>query len=322
MINTSSGKTVLVTGGAGFIGSHLVDRLVDLGYKVRILENLSTGNVANIKSHLDSSQVNFVRGDIRDKSLVQACLQGVDVVVHLAAIVSVPFSVANPKLTFDVNVNGTNSLLDMCEALGVGKFVFASSCAVYGDPKYLPVNEDSQTVPLSPYAKSKLVGEHHCLERKGLKSVVLRFFNVYGCRQGLSEYSGVITRFLDCIRHRAPLVVFDDGLQTRDFVNVADIVDAILASFENVAAEGNVINVGSGKATSINELATTLLKMSGADLEILYKPPRAGDVRHSYADISKAEKILDFEPKVPLQEGLQVLLKEMSLFAVSRWCYA
>lgn len=267
MINTPSGKTVLVTGGAGFIGSHLVDRLVDLGYNVRILDNLSTGSVDNIKLHLNSSQVDFVRGDIRDKSLVQGCLRDIDVVVHLAAIVSVPFSVSNPDLTFDVNVKGTDVLLDLCEKLSVDKFVFASSCAVYGDPKYLPVNEDSQTVPLSPYAKSKLVGEHHCLERKGLKSVVLRFFNVYGCRQGLSEYSGVITRFLDCIRHRAPLVVFDDGLQTRDFVNVADVVDAILASFENVAAEGNVINVGSGKATSINELATTLLKMSGADLD-------------------------------------------------------
>lgn len=309
----SSGKTVLVTGGAGFIGSHLVDRLVGLGYNVRVLDNLSTGSVANIKSHLNSSQVDFVGGDIRDKSFVRECLQDVDMVVHLAAIVSVPFSVANPELTFDVNVDGTNGLLDLCEELGVGKFVFASSCAVYGDPAYLPVSENARIAPLSPYAESKLAGEHSCLERRGLRSVVLRLFNVYGTRQGLSEYSGVITRFLDCIKHREPLVVFDDGLQTRDFVNVADVVGAVLASIESVAAEGKVINIGSGKATTVNDLADTLLQLSGVDLQVLHMSPRAGDIRHSYADVSKAKKILGYEPKVSLPEGLQVLLKELSV---------
>ena len=267
----------------------------------------------NIRSHLSSGRVDFVKGDIRDVSLVTKSVDGVDVVVHLAALTSVPFSVANPDLTFDVNVVGTLNLIRACAQEGVGRFVFVSSCAVYGDPESLPVREEHKPNPISPYAESKLLAERYCLgfqDRQLLRSVVLRFFNVYGPRQGMNDYSGVITRFVDRVRQKEPLVVYGDGSQTRDFVCVYDVVEAVLASMKSSCAEGEVFNIGSGKPTSINELAKTVLELAGVDLMIRYEKARAGDIKDSYADISKAKKLLGYEPKVSLRDGLQMLLKE------------
>ncbi len=304
---------VLVTGGAGFIGSHVVDDLVNEGYDVRVIDNLSSGKLSNIQSHLDSGEVDFIKGDIRDDASVRKSLDDVSVVVHLAAVVSVPFSLKNPDLTFDVNLLGTLNLLRASVRARVEKFVFVSSCAVCGQPESLPISETAKTKPISPYAESKLLAERYSLgfnDRQLLESVVLRFFNVYGPRQGLNEYSGVITRFVDSTKLRAPIVIYGDGLQTRDFVNVKDVSKAVSAAIKINEANGEVFNVGSGKATSINELAKTILDLTRADLEIRFEPSRAGDIRDSYANISKAKDLLDYEPKISLRQGLKALIEE------------
>ena len=310
---TETVDKVLVTGGAGFIGSHLVDRLVDCGYHVRVVDNLSTGKRENISGHLKSGAVEFVEGDIRDASVIEGCVEHVDVAVHLAAIISVPFSVENPSVTFDVNVKGTLNLLRACAEAKVDKFVFASSCAVYGEPEFLPLNEEHPSNPISPYAESKLAAEKFCLgfhAKQLLQSVVLRFFNVYGPRQGVNDYSGVITRFIDQGRKGLPLIVYGDGGQTRDFVNVHDVVEAVSSAMTSEYAEGKLFNIGFGQATSVNELAETILETAKLDSQVLHEEPRLGEIRHSYADISKAEKLLEYKPKVSLKDGLAELLAE------------
>jgi UDP-glucose 4-epimerase len=304
-------KKVLVTGGAGFIGSHLVDRLVREGHPVRIIDNLSSGKLENIQQHIDTNKVEFIKGDIRDTALVKKSVDGVGFVVHLAAIISVPFSVENPDLTFDVNIQGTHNLLVAATEKNVEKFVFISSCAVYGDPESKPVTEKTKTSPISPYAESKLIAERYCLsynQSNQLKTVVLRFFNVYGPRQSMNAYSGVITIFINKVKQKQPLIIYGDGSQTRDFVNVRDIVDAILVAMKNQKAEGEIFNIGSGKSTSINELAKTVLELGNVDLEIKYEKHRAGDIEHSLADITKAKKLLGYEPKVSLRAGLRELI--------------
>jgi len=191
--------------------------------------------------------------------------------------------------------------------------VFVSSCAVYGDPEYLPLNEKAPVKPISPYAASKLAGERLCLdyvENRGFNSAVVRFFNVYGLRQGLSEYSGVITKFFDRARKGLPLLIYGDGLQTRDFVNVHDVVTALLSCMENSKAEGEVFNIGTGKPVTINELARTVLELFGLDLEVRHERARKGEILQSYADIAKARKLLGYKPTVSLADGLRGLLGE------------
>lgn len=312
----SDTKTVLVTGGAGFIGSHVVDRLVNKGYSVKILDDLSTGSLENISTHLSSGCVQFVRGDIRDYPVVRESLSGVDVVIHLAALTSVPFSIEHPQLTFDVNVGGTLNLLRASADEKIDRFIFASSCSVCGNPTSLPLDESSPPNPISPYAESKLIGGRYCLGlnyRNILQAVVLRFFNVYGPRQGMNDYSGVITRFIDNIRRKQPLLIYGDGNQTRDFVNVSDVADAVLSSIECETGAGEVINIGSGKPTPINDLATALLELANSKLSIQYGASRPGDIYESYADISKAKKLLGYEPKVSLKDGLRSLLKSYTV---------
>jgi UDP-glucose 4-epimerase len=307
---------VVVTGGAGFIGSHLVDRLVDNGYAVKVVDNLSTGNLANIRNHVETGKIDFIKGDICDASLVKQTIEDVDTVFHLAAQTSVPFSMKNPQLTFETNVAGTLNLLAACARQKVHKFVLASSCAVYGEPRYLPVDEKHPNSPISPYAESQLAAERYCLgfhERQLCCSVVMRLFNVYGPRQGLNDYSGVITKFIERSKQKLPLVVYGNGSQTRDFVNVQDVVDVFLASMEKSEAEGEVFNVGSGKPTSINELAKTILELSGVNTTVSYDAPRLGDITNSYADISKAQKILGYHPKFSLTKGLEAMLAENAL---------
>jgi UDP-glucose 4-epimerase len=309
-------ENVLVTGGAGFIGSHVVDSLVDCGYGVRVVDDLSTGKLSNIEGHLNSGRVDFVKGDVKDVEFVRKCVRDVGAVVHLAAITSVPFSVENPNLTFDTNVAGTLNLLISCAEEKVRKFVLISSCAVYGEPMYLPVDEKHSTSPISPYAESKLVAEDFCVgfhEKQLLKSVVLRLFNVYGPRQGVNDYSGVITRFVERTKQGLPLVVYGDGSQIRDFVHVSDVVEAVLCSMESKDAEGEVFNIGVGKPTSILELAETVSELTGVNSEIFFDKPRPGDIMHSYADISKAEKLLGYRPTLSLRQGLHTLLAENEL---------
>lgn len=302
---------VLVTGGAGFIGSHVVDRLIKIGHRVRIIDNLSSGRLENIQDHLTSGRVDFEIGDIGDSNLVAKNLKGVEAVVHLAAIISVPLSIENPSLTFDTNFSGTLNMLRLSANEGIRRFVFASSCAVYGDPASLPLREVEVTKPISPYAESKLKAEQACLDLSGkqsLQPVVLRFFNVYGPRQAKNEYSGVITRFIERTKQKLPLIIYGNGTQTRDFVNVIDIVEAILSSMTKPQVEGEVFNVGTGKPTSVNELAKTVLELAGGKPQILYKEKRSGEIANSFADITKAKRLLDFEPTVSLKDGLRNLI--------------
>ena len=312
---------VLVTGGAGFIGSHLVQTLADCGYSVKILDNLTTGKISNIAPMISSGTVNFIEGDIRDVELVKKSVEGADAVIHLAAQTSVPLSIQNPDFNNDVNIKGTLNLLNSSAETNVGKFIFISSCAVYGDPTCLPVDEKVSADPISPYAQSKLVSEQECLrlnEKHFLKSVVFRFFNVYGPRQGLNDYSGVITKFMDKIKQKAPLIIYGDGSQTRDFVYVKDIVNAIVLGLENEKAEGEIFNVGSGKPTTIQELAQTMLSLAGVNLEIQNVPPRLGDIKQSYGNINKANKQLGYKPLFTLKEGLQELLSQNCLLPFNR----
>jgi UDP-glucose 4-epimerase len=302
---------VLVTGGAGFIGSHVVDRLVTEGHSVWVLDNLSSGNLDNIRGHISSGSVQFIEGDIRDVAVVKNSLKGIDAVVHLAAFISVPLSIKNPNLTFDINLLGTLNLLRLSINQGVDRFVFISSCSVCGDPKELPVTEQTPTNPISPYAESKLLGERYCLgfsERGLLQSVILRFFNVYGPRQKMDDYSGVIMRFMDRGRQNLPLTIYGDGLQTRDFVNVKDIASAVYAGIGSKSV-GEIFNVASGQPTTIAALARTVIELTGKSLKLCYEKPRVGDIKDSYADISKAKLLLGYEPKVSLKDGLYDLIK-------------
>jgi UDP-glucose 4-epimerase len=305
-------KRVLVTGGAGFIGSHVLDKLVEEAYTVRVLDNLSSGKLGNIGSHIDSGVVEFIKGDIRDLKVVKKSLEGVNIVIHMAALVSVPLSIENPNLTFDINLTGTLNLLRSSVEKRVEKFVFISSCAVCGDPESLPVTEETKPNPISPYAESKLIGERYCLgfsERSLLKTVVLRFFNVYGPRQGMNDYSGVITKFADRCTQGLPLTIYGDGSQTRDFVNVKDVAEAVFAAVKSDVS-GEVFNVGSGKPISIEELARTIIELTGGKSVISYEKPRLGDIKDSYGNISKAAKLLNYKPHVSLKSGLRALLEE------------
>ncbi|MEM3403435.1 MAG: SDR family NAD(P)-dependent oxidoreductase [Nitrososphaeria archaeon] len=295
---------VLVTGGAGFIGGHLVERLLGLGYDVIVVDNLSAGEKLNLSKVLQS--VNFVQGDVRDKGVLKRVTKDVDYVAHLAALVSVSESMKFPNLYFDVNVNGTLALLNESSKAGVGKFVFVSSCAVYGNPISLPVSEGHPLNPISPYAESKLAAERHCRmysQRKALKTTILRLFNVYGPRQGRNQYAGVITQFIRRVGQNQPPIIYGSGDQTRDFIYVGDVVEYIVRALVSEAEE--TYNIGSGKQTSINELAGLVTKIMGRPVVPLHLPPREGDIVHSCADISKAKKILSYAPQTTLEEGLR-----------------
>lgn len=299
-----------MTGGAGFIGSHIVDRLVDEKCRVAVVDNLSTGDLANIDKHVNCGSVDFVRADIRDKDAINKCTSEVDAVIHLAAIVSVQFSLKDPSLTNEVNVEGTRRLLESCVDSGIKRFIFISSSSVYGTPQYLPIDENHPTNPISPYASSKLEGERLCQDfssESDLEPVILRLFNVYGPRQLPNEYSGVITNFMECAEKGQPLVIYGDGLQTRDFIHVKDVASAVLSQINNKCA-GEIFNIGCGKEVSINNLAKTVISLSCKDCGIKHEPARKGDILHSVADTSKARKAFAYAPKMSLEKGLQDLL--------------
>ena len=302
---------VLVTGGAGFIGSHVVDKLVSKGCDVVILDDLSSGRFGNIEAQVAGKQVRFVQGGILDEPRVADAIDGVDAVVHLAAIVSVPVSIMFPKETGQTNVSGTARLLDRCVAKGVSKFVYASSCAVYGEARYTPIDEAHPTDPLSPYAESKLAAEQLVLKDHGrdLQSIALRLFNVYGARQASREYAGVITAFKERLSAGRPLEIYGDGLQTRDFVYVSDVSAAFWRAL--VSQDQGLFNICTGKAATIKELAEVMVELAGQpDAKPLFKPRRAGDILHSHGTYAKAKKALGYEPTVSLRNGLSKLMED------------
>jgi len=300
---------VLVTGGAGFIGSHLVRRLVEVGCEVRVLDDLSSGSMANLSGL--GGVVEFIHGDVRSREVVHGAVKGVDAVVHLAGKTSVEESISRPLEYNEVNVTGALNVLDACVKEGVGRFIFSSSASVYGEPFKLPIREDYPTKPLSPYAASKLSAEYYINVYHrvyGLNTVVLRVFNVYGCGQPLNEYSSVIARFLERIEAGKPPIIYGDGRQTRDFIYVDDVVDAFIPAL-NGDASGETFNIASGKPTTINDLADIMIRLSGkSGLKPIHVEARKGDIRHSYADISKAVEKLKFKPKTTLEEGLAKMI--------------
>jgi UDP-glucose 4-epimerase len=312
---------VLVTGGAGFIGSHLVKRLVRDGENVTVLDNLSTGRRENLDHLPDGDSLRFVNGDIRDRETVRGSVRGVDRVVHLAAIASVPYSVRNPAETHDVNVAGTLNVLEASAEHNVGKLVYASSCAVYGEPRFIPVTEDHQFSATSPYAESKIEAEAYCqLFRKTrhLQVVCLRAFNVYGANQYNSDYGGVITQFMERLKKRQVPIIYGDGEQSRDFIYVEDVVEAIVRILRNPKGTDGTYNLGSGKATTINQIARILQRfICDGDFKPIYAPARVGDIRHSQADIAKARRELGFEPLTSLDEGLGRLVSSETNLAAA-----
>jgi UDP-glucose 4-epimerase len=303
-----------VTGGAGFIGSHLIDRLIGKGFDVVVLDDFSSGSQKNLGSHIGKSNFRLIKGDVRNKTVTRKALENVDAVFHLAAIVNVDFSVKNPLLVNEVNVKGTLNLLEGCLKLKVKQFIYVSSCAVYGEPEYLPIDESHPTKPLSPYGVSKLAAEHYCqvfCRIYGLRTVILRYFNVYGPRQRKEPYSGVILQFMEHLKQKKIPVIFGDGTQTRDFVYVDDVVDATLNVLNCEKCAGDVINVGSGRETSIKELYGVLLRIfEMRNVKPEYSSPRAGDIKRSCADLSRAEELLGYKPKFSLEDGLKKLLAE------------
>ena len=298
---------VLVTGGAGFIGSHVVRGALAEGYEVRVLDNLSTGHQRNLDAV--SNEIDFVKGDIREPAVVERATRGCDAVVHLAAVPSVPRSIADPATSHDANATGTLNVLMAARNTNASRVVCASSSSIYGANPALPKIETMQPLPISPYAVSKLAAESYCrsfYEVYGLEAVALRYFNVFGPRQDpQSEYAAVVPKFIWAFHHGEPPVIFGDGEQSRDFTYVANVVDANLAALWTDGIGGRIYNIACGERTSLNTLALTLREHMGADVVPVHGPDRAGDVKHSLADISQARTDLGFEPGVSISEGLR-----------------
>jgi nucleoside-diphosphate-sugar epimerase len=304
---------ILVTGGAGFIGSHLVDRLLSNGFEVTVIDNLTAGRLENM-DFKDRQNFHFIEGDIRDFDLIKKALEDIDAVFHEAALVSVVSSFSDPLNTHDVNVKGTLNLLKACLDSDVRRFVFASSAAIYGKTKTPQKRENMIGMPTSPYAVSKLAAESYVklfYKAYGLETVSLRYFNVYGPRQRYGPYSAVIPTFINRVLNDQPPIIHGDGEQTRDFVNVQDVVDANMIALRSKNAVGQVFNVGTGKATSVNQLAKIVLKILGkTSLEPVHTALRLGDAsKGSCADINRARKVLGFNAGVSLEEGMAKLVE-------------
>lgn len=298
----------LVTGGAGFIGSHIASALLAKGARVRVLDDLSTGHRENIDEI--GGDVDFIQGSVADEALLAKVLEGVELVFHEAAIPSVPRSVKVPQQTHVASVDGTFSLLLAARDQKVRRVVYAGSSSAYGDQPTLPKSEQMSPDPLSPYAVAKLVGEYYCrvfTRVYGLETVTLRYFNVFGPRQDPgSQYSGVVSRFISSLLSDERPVIYGDGEQSRDFTYIDNVVGANLKAAEASGASGKVINVANGMRITLNQLLAELKDLTGKhDLEAEYLEPRVGDVRHSLADISMARELLGYESKIDLREGLQ-----------------
>src|SRR5450759_4644102 len=296
----------LVTGGAGFIGSHLAEELVRRGHQVRVADNLSTGKRSNL-DHI--KKVEFLEGDLADFPFAQRAADGVQYVLHQAAIPAVPRSVKDPIASNRANVDATLNLLVAARDAGVTRLVFAGSSSEYGDTPTLPKREDMPESPLSPYALQKVVGEQYLqmfTRLYGLETVSIRYFNVFGPRQDpTSPYSGVISVFATALLEKRSPTIYGDGEQTRDFTYIANVVDGVLRACDAPGASGEVINVATGGRISLNQLFKTMRELVGGSVEPTYAEARSGDVKDSQADIAKAKRILGYEPIVSFEEGLK-----------------
>jgi UDP-glucose 4-epimerase len=302
---------VLITGGAGFIGSHLVEQLLAAGNSVRVLDNLSTGKRANLPAH---ARLDFIQGDIRDRDLVFDSVRGMNSIVHLAAVASVQASVDDPTGTHATNFDGTLHLLEAARQEHIRRFLYASSAAVYGDNTRLPLVEDEILNPLSPYAADKLAGEYYLRfyhAKFGIETTAFRFFNIFGPRQDPSSpYSGVISIFVERVSHGEPVTLFGDGQQTRDFVYVGDLVKLLSQALARPETAGQVINVGRGKQCSLLDLLAALEKLTGKPVERRFAAARLGDIVHSCADISRLVRLFGKAPETDIVAGLGEILRD------------
>jgi UDP-glucose 4-epimerase len=305
-LNRLKGKNILVTGGAGFIGSNLVDQL-SAENRVIVLDNLSSGSLSNLEK--SRGRITLVKGDIRDKGLLKDLVAEVEFVFHLAANVGNVKSIEDPAFDMEVNVKGTLNLLEACLNSRIKRLVFSSSGAIFGEAKYLPVDEDHPLNPESPYGASKLAAEKYCYafhKVHGLPITALRYFNAYGPRQGTSGYANVIAIFFQRIREGKPLTTYGDGEQTRDFVYVGDIVRANILAAISPQAIGEIFNIGTGQAASVNQLISIITELSGREQAVIRAAPRAGEVKHSRANIDKASRLLGYEPETDIRRGLSL----------------
>jgi UDP-glucose 4-epimerase len=297
----------IITGGAGFIGSHIVEELAQQQHEVVIFDNFFSGKMENIRPFLEKKNVTFVQGSVTDLSVLKKIFEGADGIFHEGAIASVPRSIANPLATNEANVTGTLNVLIAARDCGVRKVLFASSSSVYGNTPTLPKREDMTPNPLSPYAVSKLTGEHYLKvfsEVYGLKTLSLRYFNVFGPRQDpKSEYAAVIPRFITKILSHESPTIFGDGGQTRDFTYVKDVVQANIRAMESDAQ--GVFNVAYCKRIDLNELASLIMEITGITVSLMYEPPRTGDVRDSLADIRRAQDAFGYAPEYTVKKGLK-----------------
>jgi len=302
----------LVTGGAGFIGSHIVEALIDSGHSVRVLDDFSSGSPSNLGRVRNSASLDVVEGDVRDAALVDRLVAGMDGIFHQAGFVSVQKSIEQPALSFDINVGGALTVLESARKAGVKRVISASSAAVYGDNERIPLSESGHTNPLSPYAMDKCSIERYATlyhRLYGLETIVLRYFNVYGPRQlPSSPYSSVITVFLDCIRRNEGITVYGDGEQSRDFVHVLDVVQANTRAMHATYNGFGVFNVGSGRETRINKLTEMLMDITDRHVPVTHGSSRPGDIYRSCANITRANTELGYRPQWELRRGLQSLI--------------
>ncbi len=303
---------VLVTGGAGFIGSHLVRRLLEAGHEVRVLDSLYTGSREKLDDVVDD--VELIDGDIRDLDRTRRATKGCEAVFHLAAVPSVPRSIADPITTHEANATGTLNVLVAARDAGAHRVIYASSSSIYGAAEELPKRESTGPLPMSPYAVSKLAGEHYCrsfFDLFGLETVALRYFNVFGPRQDPdSQYAAVVPKFIRAYCSGEAPTIFGDGEQSRDFTHVGNVVEANLAALAKPAVAGRVYNIACGHRTTLNQLAMIIGEQTGATVAAVHGPPRAGEVRHSHADISLARRELGYEPVIGLAEGLRLTIED------------
>ncbi len=305
-------RRVLVTGGGGFIGSNLVRALLERGDEVRVLDNFSTGN----RTNLEGLDIEVVEGELRSYERVHAAVRGVEVVFHLGALGSVPRSVQDPLTSSAVNVEGTLNVLLAARDEGIRRVVYSSSSSVYGTRRELPVAESSPPDPISPYGVAKLAAERYCISFSrvydSFETVVLRYFNVFGPRQSpFSQYAAVIPLFVTAIDEGRPITIHGDGGQSRDFTYVANVVDATMRAAEAAGANGRMFNVAAGSPGSVNDVADTIGRILGKPVAKEFQPPRPGDIRDSWADITAARETLGFEPTVGLEEGLRLTVKAL-----------
>ena len=312
---------VLVTGGAGFIGSNLTDALLRQGHRVRVLDSFSTGKRENLVFDEPHPSLEIIEGDIRDFNLCQKVTEDIEYVFHQAALPSVQRSVEDPLTSNSVNAGGTLNILLAAKDARVRRLIYASSSSVYGDTPILPKKEEMPPNPLSPYALQKYIGERYgrlFFQLYGLETVSLRYFNIFGPKQDpTSIYSAVIPRFIDALLEGRPPIIFGDGEQSRDFTYVENVVQANLVAMSTEHLDGEVVNIACGKRTSLNQLLNILQDIIGSKVSPIYEEPRKGDVKHSFADIRKGKRFLNYEPKVEIETGLK---KTVEYFQNKRAC--